>query len=107
MEKKKLIQIILLILLVLTTFLIFNVYYKSDKTFESSKKIELENPDETKSNDSKNIIQDIRYTSNNNNGDIFEILADYGEPSTEIDDLMFLTKVIANITLKNKSNIIN
>ncbi len=105
MEKKKLIQIILLILLVLTTFLIFNVYYKSDKTFESSKKIELENPDETKSNDSKNIIQDIRYTSNNNNGDIFEILADYGEPSTEIDDLMFLTKVIANITLKNKSNI--
>ena len=37
MEKKKLIQIILLILLVLTTFLIFNVYYKSDKTFESSK----------------------------------------------------------------------
>ena len=105
MEKKKLIQIILLILLVLTTFLIFNVYYKSDKTFESSKKIELENLDETKSNDSKNIIQDIRYTSNNNNGDIFEILADYGEPSTEIDDLMFLTKVIANITLKNKSNI--
>ena len=105
MEKKKLIQIILLILLVLTTFLIFNVYYKSDKTFESSKKIELENLDETKSNDSKNIIQDIRYTSNNKNGDIFEILADYGEPSTEIDDLMFLTKVIANITLKNKSNI--
>ena len=95
----------MLILLVLTTFLIFNVYYKSDKTFVSSKKIELENPDETKSNDSKNIIQDIRYTSNNNNGDIFEILADYGEPSTEIDDLMFLTKVIANITLKNKSNI--
>ena len=53
----------------------------------------------------KNIIQDIKYTSNNNNGDIFEILADYGEPSEEIDNLMFLTKVVANITLKNKSNI--
>ena len=105
MGKKNLIQVVLLILLILVTFLFFNVYYKTDKTLKSSKKIEIENPEETKSNDGKNIIQDIKYTSNNNNGDIFEILADYGEPSTEIDNLMFLTKVVANITLKNKSDI--
>ena len=105
MGKKNLIQVILLILLILVTFLFLNVYYKTDKSLKSSKKIEIENPEETKSNDGKNIIQDIKYTSNNNNGDIFEILADYGEPSTEIDDLMFLTKVVANITLKNKSDI--
>ena len=65
----------------------------------------MENPDETKLNEGKNIIQDIRYTSNNNNGDVFEILADFGEPSLEIDDLMFLTKVVANVTLKNESDI--
>ena len=105
MGKKNLIQVVLLILLILVTFLFFNVFYKTDKTLKSSKKIEIENPEETKSNDGKNIIQDIKYTSNNNNGDIFEILADYGEPSTEIDNLMFLTKVVANITLKNKSDI--
>ena len=105
MGRKNLIQLVLLILLILVTFLFFNVYYKTDKTLKSSKKIEIENPEETKSNDGKNIIQDIKYTSNNNNGDIFEILADYGEPSTEIDNLMFLTKVVANITLKNKSDI--
>ena len=105
MGKKNLIQVILLILLILVTFLFLNVYYKTDRSLKSSKKIEIENPEETKSNDGKNIIQDIKYTSNNNNGDIFEILADYGEPSTEIDDLMFLTKVVANITLKNKSDI--
>ena len=105
MRKKNLIQVVLLILLILVTFLFFNVYYKTDKTLKSSKKIEIENPEETKSNDGKNIIQDIKYTSNNDNGDNFEILADYGEPSTEIDNLMFLTKVVANITFKNKSDI--
>ena len=105
MGNKNLIQIFLLILLILVTFLVFNVYYKTDKTFKSSKKIETKYSQEVESNDGKNIIKDIKYTSNNNNGDIFEILADYGEPSTEIDDLMFLTNVVANITLKNKSDI--
>lgn len=105
MGKKKLIQIFLLILLIVITFLIFNVYYKTDKTFESSKKIEFKSNEETKSNEDKNVIQDIRYTSNNSNGDILEILADYGEPSEEIEDLMYLTKVAANITFKNKPDI--
>tara|TARA_Y100000591_G_C21544976_1_gene550790 strand:+ start:43 stop:672 length:630 start_codon:yes stop_codon:yes gene_type:complete len=104
MGKKNFIQIFLLVLLILTTFLIFNVYYKSDQTFKSSKTIKIENS-ESKSDEGKDIIKDIRYTSNNSNGDTLEILADYGEPSTEIDDLMFLTKVIANITFKNKSDI--
>ena len=105
MGKKKLIQIFLLILLIIITFLFFNVYYKTDKTFESSKKIEFKSNEETKSNEDKNVIQDIRYTSNNSNGDILEILADYGEPSKEIEDLMYLTKVAANITFKNKPDI--
>ena len=105
MEKKKIFQIFLLVLLIFITFFIFNTYYKSDKTLKSSKEIVIKNSEEPKSNDGNDIIQDIRYTSNNNNGDVLEILADYGEPSTEIEDLMFLTKVVANITLKNKSNI--
>ena len=105
MSKKNLLQIFLLILLIFITFSFFNIYYKSDKTLKSSKKIEIKNLEEAKSNDGKNIIKDIKYTSNNNNGDIFEILADYGEPSVEINDLMYLTKVVANISLRNKSNI--
>ena len=105
MGKKNLIQIFLLILLILITFLVFNVFYKSDKTIKSSKKIEIKVSEDLKSNEGKNVIQDIKYTSNNNNGDIFEILADYGEPSSEVDNLMFLTKVVANIILNDKSNI--
>ena len=105
MGKKKFIQILLLILLMLITFLIFNLFYKTDKTLKLSENIELKVPEEIKSDYGKNIIQDIKYTSNNSNGDIIEILADYGEPSTEIEDLMFLTRVEANIILINESNI--
>ena len=105
MGKKNFIQLFLFILLILITFIILSVFYKSDKIVKSSMKIEINKPEETKSEDNKNLIQDIRYTSNNDNGDIIEILADYGEPSTEISDLMFLTKVEAKINLKNKSDI--
>ncbi len=105
MGKKNFIQISLLFVLILITFFTFNFFYKSDKSLKSSKNIEFDSLENTKSKDNKNLIQDIKYTSNNSNGDIFEILADYGEPSTESDNLMFLTKVEANIFLKNKSNI--
>ena len=105
MGKKNFIQIFLLILLILITFFIFNTFYKTEKPLKSSKKIEFGDSLNSKSNQNKNIIQDIKYTSNNSNGDIFEILADYGEPSIELNNLMYLTKVEANIILKNKSNI--
>ena len=106
MDRKNLIQIILLIFLIFITYSIFNNYYKKNNTsFKSSKKIELQDADKIPSSDNKNIIENIKYTSNNNNGDIFEIFAEYGEPSIEISDLMFLTNVKANIIFKNKSNI--
>tara|TARA_B100002019_G_scaffold242267_1_gene218535 strand:- start:383 stop:1018 length:636 start_codon:yes stop_codon:yes gene_type:complete len=106
MEKKKLIQIILFIFLLLITFVIYNTYYKkNEEIIKSTKEIEVNKQDINQADEEKNIIKDIKYTSNNTNGDVFEILADYGEPSKEIPNLMFLTNVKANIFLKNKSNI--
>ncbi len=103
MSKKNLIQLILLILLILISFFIINNYYRSTITLKSSKEIELK--DTMSTNTNNDIIENIKYTSNNNNGDIFEILAKYGEPSKEVKNLMFLTNVKANVILKNKSNI--
>tara|TARA_B100001559_G_C16222417_1_gene494055 strand:- start:250 stop:714 length:465 start_codon:yes stop_codon:yes gene_type:complete len=48
---------------------------------------------------------DIKYTSNNNQGDIYEIIADYGETSLVDPNLMFLTNVTGNIIFKEKDNI--
>ena len=73
MEKKNLFQIVLTFLLLLIGFLTFSTYYKSDDN--KSKKIEIKDTKSAKSKDNKNLIQDIKYTSNNTNGDIFEILA--------------------------------
>ncbi len=106
MKKKILIQITLLLFLSLVVFIFFNIYYKKDSNnLISSKKTELENAELVNANEGKDIIENIKYTSNNTNGDIIEILAKYGEPSLEIKNLMFLTNVEANIILKNKSNI--
>ncbi len=106
MGKKKFIQIILFIFLLLISFLIVINFYKKDNlTLKANKKVELKNSDLVKSNENKNIIENIRYTSNNTNGDIFEILAKYGEPNKDTNDLLFLTSVEANIFLKNKTDI--
>jgi len=73
MSKKTLIQVILIILIILISFFIINNYYKGTKTLKSSKEIQFK---DTKSNDTNNdIIENIKYTSNNSNGDVFEILA--------------------------------
>ncbi len=103
MDKKNLIQIILLILLFLISFFIFTNFYNSEKILKSSKKVELE--EQKNINTNSDIIENIKYTSNNNNGDIFEILAKYGEPIKDEEYLMFLTSVEAYVILKNKSNI--
>ena len=103
MDKKNLIQIILLILLFLISFFIFTNFYNSEKILKSSKKVELE--EQKNINTKSDIIENIKYTSNNNNGDIFEILAKYGEPIKDEEYLMFLTSVEAYVILKNKSNI--
>ena len=105
MGKKNLIQIILTFLLFLITFLVISTYYKNDKSTHKFEEIKIKDVKSGESESDKNLIQNIKYTSNNTNGDIFEILAEYGEPSSEIPELMFLTNVTGNIYLKNKSNI--
>jgi len=102
MEKKNLVQIILIIILIFFSFFIFTFFYKSENNIEISKSIENTSKE---SNNAKNLIENIKYTSNNINGDIFEILAEFGEPSSTNPELMFLKNVTGNIILKNKSNI--
>ena len=51
------------------------------------------------------MIENLEYTSSNSNGDVFELYADYGEPSIEDPDLMFLKNVRAKIIFIDKNNI--
>ena len=106
MSKKTLIQILLLIFLILFTLFTFLFFYKSNKINKVSKA--SKNPEATNvvsSSEEQSMIENLEYTSSNNNGDIFELYADYGEPSIEDPDLMFLKNVRAKIIFVDKNNI--
>ena len=105
MEKKTLVQIFLFILLILLVLFTFIFFYNSDEVKQSSDKPENTNINTASSQDDQNIIENITYTSSNNNGDVFEIFADFGEPSLINPELMLLKSVKAQIIFTNKNNI--
>ena len=105
MEKKTLVQIFLFILLILLVLFTFIFFYNSDEVKQSSDSPKNNNINTSSGQDDQNIIENIKYTSSNNNGDIFEIFADFGEPSSINPELMLLKSVKAQIIFTNKSNI--
>ena len=107
MGKKSLIQICLVVLLFIITLLIFNHFYISNNSLENSKNKEVTNikKDDEQIID-KNIIENVQYSLNNNKGDVYQVLADFGEINLDNPNLMFLTNVNASLILANKTNII-
>ena len=102
MKKKILIQVTLFISLIIISILTFNFYYKKNLTKKIGIKETLNSSENTTLSDQQNLILDIKYSANNTTGDIFEILADYGETNSENPELMFLTNVKAKIIFKNE-----
>ena len=101
MGKKTITQVILIIFLIVLTYFVFKKYYiKNDTVSESNKKDQTISKNESQKDD-KNIIKDISYTANNSRGDIYLLLADYGEVYLDNPELMFLTKVNGKITLQD------
>ena len=103
MKKKNLIQIILLILLIILSISIFNYYYEKHSSVQKNK---IDNEEKfsgkTSLSSQQNLIEDIKYTANNTKGDIYEILADFGEANLEDPELMFLTNVKSKIIFNNR-----
>ena len=108
MRKKTLIQILLFFLLILLSFIIFIKYFnKSNLIDENNDKDLLQSSEDKDINNKKDILKNVKYTSNNVQGDIFELKADFGESSLDQPNLMFLTNVKGEIIFKdnNKPNI--
>ena len=98
MRRKYLIQIILLIILVILSISIFNYYYEKNSPVKKDRISDEKNLSNNISlSNQQNLIEDIKYTANNTKGDIYEILADFGEASLEDPELMFLTNVRSKI----------
>ena len=106
MSKKTIIQIFLITILIIASFLSFNFFYipnENDQNLETKKNTNINNES---SNNEKNIIQDIEYSLNNEKGNIYKVIADFGEIKTDNPDLMFLTNVKATVIFTDKMNII-
>ena len=106
MNKKTIIQILLVTILIIASFSIFNFFYipkEGDQKLESEKKTNIDNE---LNNTDKNIIKDIEYSLNNDNGNIYRVIADFGEVKIDNPDLMFLTNVTAIVIFNDKMSII-
>ena len=106
LRKKILIQSFLVLLLILLNFVVFNYYYQNDlKKDETNLK---NNNDEKKDTQVKkdDLIENLKYTSNNSKGDIYELFADFGKADLENPNLMFLTNVKGTLKSKNKSDVL-
>ena len=99
MSKNIIIQIILIIIVFLIIFLFLNKYFFSDGS--SSKKT----IDPIKEISKENLIKNLKYNSINDNGDKYELLAEYGRIDINNPEILYLTKVKGYLLLENNYQI--
>ena len=99
MSKNIIIQIILLIIVFLIIFIFLNKYFFSD---ESSSKKTI---DPIKEISKENLIKNLKYNSINDNGDKYELLAEYGRIDINNPEILYLTKVKGYLLLENNYQI--
>ena len=99
MQKKILIQISLLLLVLLIILITFNKYFNNAQKYSTINK----QNDEKKISDKNrnNLIKNIYYVSNDSADNIYEIMSETGEINTENSSIIKMTDVIAKITFSN------
>ena len=99
MQKKILIQISLLLLVLLIILITFNKYFNNTQKYSTINK----QNDEKKISDKNrnNLIKNIYYVSNDSADNIYEIMSETGEINTDNPSIIMMTDVIAKITFSN------
>ena len=104
MLKKNLLQIFLLLVVLIISYFFFKIYFKKsnfkDKTVNGSIEYKYDKTND-KTNDKINIIKDIRYESESDNGNKYTVTAKIGELNKETPEIIFMQTVTATINLKN------
>ena len=97
LNSKIVIQIFLFLILALIVYIFINKYFiKSNVNSFENPKSEIQ---KIKSFSDKNIIKDIKYTTNNDNGDIYVIKAEYGEFDITNPNKITMSNVEAEVEL--------
>ena len=102
LNSKIVIQLLLFLILILSIFIFINKYFIKSKT-DNSQNLSSEIQKNKILND-KNIIKDVKYVTNNENGDLYVITAEYGEFDITNSSNIFMTNVKAEIDLIKSSS---
>ena len=103
MDKKFIIKIIITLIAILLVLIFFSYYFSEKNNLDSLTKVkESEN---IKSKTNGNIIKDIRYYSENKDGDSYLIFSDYGKINLNNTNLTYMTNVTAIINVKKSEEI--
>jgi len=100
MSKKRLIQIILSLLLSLSVISLLYYYNFDSHQKKVTKKKKNSNSENLKKKD--NLIEGIKYVSQDKTGNFYEVTADYGKNILTDDNLILLFEVKAVLKLQNK-----
>ena len=99
MQKKILIQISLLLLVLLIILITFNKYFNNTQKYST---INKQNDEKKISNKNRNnLIKNIYYVSNDSADNIYEIMSETGEINTDNPSIIMMTDVMAKITFSN------
>ena len=104
MNKKTVIQILMITLIVLISLLFYLKYFnKSSKKFKDNKVVERTNTENQ--NNSSTYINNIDYLSSDAKGNRYQITAEQAEIKIENSEVMLLENVIAYIFIKDSETI--
>ena len=104
MNKKTVIQILMITLIVLISLLFYLKYFnKSSKKFKDNKVVERTNTENQ--NNSSTYINNIDYLSSDARGNRYQITAEQAEIKIENSEVMLLENVIAYIFIKDSETI--
>ena len=103
MNKKTLLQVLLVFLIILISLgFYFKYFNKSSKISDQNKNTEIVDSDQ---NNSSTYIRNIDYNSYDAKGNRYQITAELSEIKVENSDMMFLTNVIAYVFIKDSDTV--
>ena len=105
MNKKVIIQILLLIVLFGIIFFVFFTYFSEKENLKEENVLNEKIIGTEIDTDTGTLIKDISYTFSDPSGNYYELYSETGEVDITDSNKMFMTDVVANIYLKNSSPI--
>ena len=105
MNLKNLVQIFLIIIIILISYLFYKNYFTKDINIEKQITVVEADKELLSTEQTTNIIENLEYSSLDRDGNKYTIKANYAEVTSDNENILMLTKVIGIIYLKEKGEI--